>query len=72
MFEVRDGIGWSDGTKSKLLRSAYDSCRQLVGIGCCEDEYDVLWRLFEGFEECIKSGLREHVNLVNNIYFFTG
>ena len=41
-------------------------------LGCSEDEYDVLWRLLERFQQRVKGRPRQHMHLVYDIHAVAG
>ena len=56
-----------DAPEIETLTAGKNRSRELVHLGCCEDEFNVLRRLFERFEQSVESTDREHMHLVDNI-----
>ena len=46
--------------------------RYLVGFGGGQDEFDVLGRFFQGFQQCVEGARRKHVHFINDINFMAG
>src|SRR5690242_3281372 len=56
-----------DPSQIKPLAPAQDCWQDSVGLGGCENEFYMGWRLFQRFEQRVKRLRRQHVNLVDDI-----
>src|ERR1700740_1449100 len=55
--------------KIKYLAARQDSRKYLVFFSCGKNKDRVLRRLFQCFQKSVECRGREHMHLVNNIYF---
>ena len=69
--QVRGSVLFANRPKVETLYATNDGCRKLVDVGCGQNKYDVFRRFFKRFEKCVKCGLTEHMDFVNDIDFFT-
>ena len=53
-----------DGTQVETLAAGKNGRQDFVRFRGCEDEFDVLGRLFQRFQKCVEGFLRKHVHLV--------
>ena len=64
--QILHGILYADTVEVVYLAARKNRRDNLVLLGRGEDEDSVLWRLLEGFEECVEGGRREHMHLVDD------
>ena len=57
-----------DPLKGKTLTAGEDRGRYLVQLRSSQNEHQVLRRLFQRFEQCVKRGGGQHVHLVDDIH----
>ncbi len=51
-----------------MLRPAANRRKDLLGIGCGKHEHDMVRGFFQRFQQRVRRGLREHVNLVDDVH----
>ena len=51
----------------ELQAAREDGRRQLLRVGRRQQKLDMRWRLFQGFQQCVKTVSREHVYLVYEV-----
>ena len=61
------GILYGDPFKIKDLAAGKDGGNDLVLLGGSKYEDRVLWWLFQGLQKGVKSSLRKHVHLINDV-----
>ena len=66
VLEILYAIFDTDAVEVVDLTTRQDGGNDLVFFGRCEDEDGMLGRLFEGLEEGVEGGSREHVDLVDD------
>ncbi|EKY07669.1 hypothetical protein HMPREF9120_00948 [Neisseria sp. oral taxon 020 str. F0370] len=69
MFEVGGHLLRGHVAQDELQAAGEDGDGDFVRVGGGEDEFDVLGRLFEGFEHGVKRTFGEHVHFVDDIDF---
>ena len=73
LLEVFDGILVGDPFEVEDLASRQDGREDLVFFRGGEDEYRVVWGLFQGLQECVEGLLCEHVHLIDDVHLvFSG
>ena len=69
VLQMFDRVFDADAVEVINLATAQDS-RQYFMLFCCgKDEDGMLRRLFQCFQKSIEGGLRQHVDLINDIDF---
>ncbi|MMZ66227.1 hypothetical protein D1872_287050 [compost metagenome] len=58
--------------ESKMLCSREYRRGEFHGIGRCENEFDILRRLFEGFEQCVERLFGQHMDFIDDEYLERG
>ena len=59
----------TDAAEIENLATRQNSGQYFVLFGGSQDKFDIWRRLFQRFQECVKSRGRKHMNLINNIHF---
>ena len=52
--------------KLQMLRATANRLTDFLRVGSRQHEHNMLWGLFESFQQCCFSRFREHVNFVEN------
>ena len=72
-FSVQNGFQIANNAlrrhvlETELQTTRQHSDRQLLRIGGCQQEFDVLWRLFQRFQQGVEAVGREHVHFVDQV-----
>ena len=62
LYEVAQG----DTLEVVALAARQNRLQNFMGVRCRENKFDVRRRLFQGFQQGIEGGIREHMDFVDN------
>ena len=63
--------GYGHLLEIELQATRQNGYRNLLGISCSKDKFNVLWWFFQSLEHGIKGMIGEHVHLVNHVNLVT-